>query len=61
MNIYDVLFPPDTEYVGWVQFATLTKDKKMLSLGYADFKNIKEKHQYKSKHELESRNNQRSL
>ena len=43
MNIYDILFPPDTEYVGWVQFATLTKDKKMLSLGYADFKNIKEK------------------
>ena len=43
MNIYDILFPPDSEYLGWVQFATLTKDKKMVSLGYADFTNIREK------------------
>ena len=43
MNIYDILFPPDSKYLGWVQFATLTKDKKMVSLGYADFTNIREK------------------
>ena len=43
MNIYDILFPPDSKYEGWVQFATLTKDKKMVCLGYSDFKNIKEK------------------
>lgn len=43
MNIYDILFPPDSKYLGWVQFATLTKDKKMVSLGYADFRNIREK------------------
>lgn len=42
-NIYDILFPPDSKYEGWVQFATLTKDKKMVCLGYSDFKNIKEK------------------
>ena len=43
LNIYNILFPPETEYVGWVQFATLTKDKKLLSLGYADFEHIEEK------------------
>ncbi len=43
MNIYNILFPPETEYVGWVQFATLTKDKKLLSLGYTDFEHIEEK------------------
>ncbi len=43
MNIYNILFPPETEYVGWVQFATLTKDKKILSLGYTDFEHIEEK------------------
>ena len=25
LNIYNILFPPETEYVGWVQFATLNK------------------------------------
>lgn len=43
LNIYNILFPPETEYVGWVQFATLTKDKKLLSLGYTDFEHIEEK------------------
>ena len=43
MNIYDVLFPPDSEYLGWIQFATLTKDMKMVSLGYADFTNVRER------------------
>lgn len=43
MNIYEILFPPQTGYVGWVQFATLTKDKKMISLGYSDFEHIVEK------------------
>ena len=43
LNIYNILFPTETEYVGWVQFATLTKDKKLLSLGYTDFEHIEEK------------------
>lgn len=42
VNVYEILFPP-SDFVGWVQFATLTKDKKLLSLGYADFEHIKEK------------------
>lgn len=42
MNIYNILFPPETEYVGWVQFATLNKGK-MQSLGYTDFEHIEEK------------------
>ena len=42
MNIYNILFPPETEYVGWVQFATLNKGK-MQSLGYSDFEHIEEK------------------
>ena len=43
LNIYNILFPPETKYEGWVQFATLTKDKQMVSLGYTDFEHIKEK------------------
>jgi len=42
LNIYNILFPPETEYVGWVQFATLNKGK-MQSLGYSDFEHIEEK------------------
>ena len=42
MNIYNILFPPATEYVGWVQFATLNKCE-LHSLGYADFEHIEEK------------------
>ena len=42
LNIYNILFPPETEYVGWVQFATLNKGK-MQSLGYTDFEHIEEK------------------
>ena len=41
MNIYNILFPPETEYVGWVQFATLNKCE-LHSLGYADFEHIEE-------------------
>lgn len=43
LNIYNILFPPETKYEGWVQFATLTKDKQMVSLGYTDFEHVKEK------------------
>ena len=42
LNIYNILFPPETEYVGWVQFATLNKCE-LHSLGYADFEHIEEK------------------
>lgn len=42
MNIYEILFPP-SDFVGWVQFVTLTKDKKLVSLGYTDFEHIKKK------------------
>ena len=43
MNVYDILYPPSTQYKGWVQIATLNKDKQMISLGYSDFQHIKEK------------------
>ena len=43
MNVYDVLYPPSTEYKGWVQIATLNQEKQMVSLGYSDFQHIKEK------------------
>lgn len=43
MNVYDILYPPSTPYNGWVQIATLNKDKQMISLGYSDFQHIKEK------------------
>lgn len=43
MSIYNILFPAETEYVGWVQFAALTKDKKMVSLGYSNFVHIADK------------------
>ena len=43
MNIYNILFPAEIDFVGWVQFATLTKDKIMVSLGYSDFEHIEEK------------------
>ena len=43
MNIYNILFPAEIDFVGWVQFATLTKDKRMVSLGYSDFEHIEEK------------------
>lgn len=43
LNVYDILYPPSTEYKGWVQIATLNKDKQMVSLGYSDFQHIKEK------------------
>ena len=43
MNVYDILYPPLTQYKGWVQIATLNKDKQMISLGYSDFQHIKEK------------------
>ena len=42
LNIYNILFPPETEYVGWVQFATLKKGQ-LQSLGYSDFEHIEEK------------------
>lgn len=42
MNIYNILFPPEAKYIGWVQFATLNKGK-MQSLGYTDFEHIEEK------------------
>lgn len=42
LNIYNILFPPETEYVGWVQFATLNKGE-LHSLGYTDFEHIEEK------------------
>ena len=42
MNIYNILFPAESDFVGWVQFATLTKDKRMVSLGYSDFEHIEE-------------------
>lgn len=43
LNVYDILYPPSTKYKGWVQIATLNKDKQMVSLGYSDFQHIKEK------------------
>lgn len=43
LNVYDILYPPSIEYKGWVQIATLNKDKQMISLGYSDFHHIKEK------------------
>jgi len=43
LNVYDILYPPSTEYKGWVQFSTLNKDKQMISLGYYDFEHLKEK------------------
>ena len=43
MNVYDILYPPSTPYKGWVQMATLNKEKQMISLGYSDFQHIKEK------------------
>ena len=43
LNIYNILFPAESDFVGWVQFATLTKDKRMVSLGYSDFEHIEEK------------------
>ena len=43
MSIYNILFPAESDFVGWVQFATLTKDKRMVSLGYSDFEHIEEK------------------
>lgn len=43
MSIYNILFPAESDFVGWVQFATLTKDKIMVSLGYSDFEHIEEK------------------
>lgn len=43
LNVYDILYPPSTQYKGWVQIATLNKDKQMVSLGYSDFQHIKEK------------------
>ena len=43
LNVYDILYPPSTEYKGWVQIATLNKDKQMISLGYYDFEHLKEK------------------
>ena len=29
MNVYDILYPPSTPYNGWVQIATLNKDKQI--------------------------------
>ena len=43
MNVYDILYPPSTPYNGWVQIATLNKDKQIISLGYYDFEHLKEK------------------
>ena len=43
MSIYNILFPAESDFVGWVQFATLSKDKRMVSLGYSDFEHIEEK------------------
>ena len=37
------MFPPDEKYRGWVQLTTLTRDKKMVSLGYVDFAHIQDR------------------
>lgn len=42
MNIYEVLFPPNSEFPETVHFAVLTKDKKLKTIAYADLEHLQE-------------------